>query len=366
MARVFVVGTGDAGGIGRYERLLVRALDTAPEVELATAWRRPHPGYLGQIAPGAPAEPVGLPRFAAAALRRIAAFKPDVVVFTTVNVARLGLALRLLRPGTRYVVCIHGIEAWRPMPANLRAALVRADRVVASASYNVERLVENQGVERARIATIPLSLEPEWLEAAERDRATALVRGRILTVSRLSSVDSYKGIDSTIDALPVVAERVPEASYRVVGEGDDEPRLRTLAAERGVDGRVHFAGAVAHEALLDEYRACELFAMPSKGEGFGLVLLEAMAFGKPVVASALGGPLDVVDDGVTGVLVRDDAELADALAGLLADPARAAEMGERGRERAREQFGFERYAEHWSRLVTGAGEPEEVREPCAA
>jgi glycosyltransferase involved in cell wall biosynthesis len=185
-------------------------------------------------------------------------------------------------------------------------------------------------------------------------------------VSRLSAVDSYKGIDVTIEALPAVARTAPEVTYRVVGGGDDEPRLRKLAEDSGVADRVQFAGVVGHERLTEEYRACELFVLPSKGEGFGLALLEAMAFSKPVVASAVGGPLDVVEDGVSGVLVADDADLPTVLADLLADPQRAAAMGERGRERAAEEFGFDRYAARWSNLLTGAGEPRSVSEPCAA
>jgi hypothetical protein len=107
--------------------------------------------------------------------------------------------------------------------------------------------------------------------------------------------------------------------------------------------------------MLACYANCEIFALPSRGEGFGLVYLEAMAFGKPVIGGAHGGVLDVVENGVTGWLVPhgDIERLSGALESLLADPVRAMEMGERGRERLMSKFSFETFRSHLAQLLDG-------------
>jgi glycosyltransferase involved in cell wall biosynthesis len=131
----------------------------------------------------------------------------------------------------------------------------------------------------------------------------------------------------------------------LVGDGDDRPRLEQLARESGVADRTRSLFGLTQEELFACYAHCDVFALPSRGEGFGLVFLEAMAHGKPVIGGAHAGTPDVIEDGVTGVLVPhgDAALLSSALESLLSDPARASEMGARGRERVRAKFTFEQF-----------------------
>ena len=127
-----------------------------------------------------------------------------------------------------------------------------------------------------------------------------------------------------------------------MGEGDDRPRLEHLARELGVSKNVKFLSGLAPDELFACYANCEIFALPSRGEGFGLVFLEAMAHGKPVVGGAHGGIPDIVQDGVTGLLVRhgETEALAQALESLLNNPERAKEMGARGKDRVAQKFSF--------------------------
>jgi glycosyltransferase involved in cell wall biosynthesis len=130
-----------------------------------------------------------------------------------------------------------------------------------------------------------------------------------------------------------------------VGDGEDRSRLEQLARESGVADRIRFLYGLTQEELFACYAHCDVFALPSRGEGFGLVFLEAMAHGKPVIGGAHGGTPDVIEDGVTGVLVPhgDAALLSSALESLLANPASASEMGARGRERVLTDFSFEQF-----------------------
>lgn len=127
-----------------------------------------------------------------------------------------------------------------------------------------------------------------------------------------------------------------------VGGGDDLPRLQKLAADLGVADGVHFLAGLTREQIAACYSRADVFALPSTGEGFGLVFLEAMAFAKPVVGAACGGTTDVVEDGVNGLLVppRDTQGLVQALGRLLGDGALCAELGRRGAESVQQKYAF--------------------------
>ena len=144
---------------------------------------------------------------------------------------------------------------------------------------------------------------------------------RILTVSRLSAADNYKGVDTLIEAMPLIRKKYPLALLRVVGKGDDLPRLRSLAASLSVDKVVEFTGAIDDSTLRAEYETCDLFALPSRKEGFGLVFLEAMARGKPCIGARAGGVPEVINDEV-GRLVEygDIPNLVAAVSDLMRHP----------------------------------------------
>lgn len=148
-----------------------------------------------------------------------------------------------------------------------------------------------------------------------------------------------------ISALPRVLRKSPDAFLALVGDGADRARLEQLARDLGVSERVRFLPGLTQDELFACYAACTVFALPSRGEGFGLVFLEAMAHGKPVIGGAHGGTPDVIEDGVTGRLVQhgDIEELAGALESLLADPAGAAEMGAKERIRIERLFSFAQF-----------------------
>jgi glycosyltransferase involved in cell wall biosynthesis len=160
-----------------------------------------------------------------------------------------------------------------------------------------------------------------------------------------------KGVDTVISALaalPGDVELVVAGGPSAAGLDDDPEvaRLRALAASAGVAGRVRFLGAVAHDALPALYRSADAVACVPTYEPFGLVPLEAMACGRPVVAAEVGGLADTVVDGVTGhhVPPGNPGAVAAALAALRDDPRRARAMGRAGRRRAEAKYGWDRVA----------------------
>jgi glycosyltransferase involved in cell wall biosynthesis len=128
----------------------------------------------------------------------------------------------------------------------------------------------------------------------------------ILTVSRLASVERYKGYDQILEALPQIRQAIPNVHYIIAGKGDDRTRIEQYIAQLGLQECVTLAGFVPDEQLCDYYNLCDLFAMPSKREGFGIVYLEALACGKPTLGGNQDGAIDALCHGELGALVDPD------------------------------------------------------------
>jgi phosphatidylinositol alpha-1,6-mannosyltransferase len=169
----------------------------------------------------------------------------------------------------------------------------------------------------------------------------------VVCVSRLMP---RKGQDVLVRALPEIRRRVGDVGLLLVGGGPSRSRIESLVKEHGLSNDVRITGSVPYEELPSYYRAGDVFAMPCRErlngldvEGLGMVFLEAAACGLPVVAGRSGGSTDAVVDGESGVLVDGNApsEVAAAVSDVLTDPARAAQMGERGRAWAAESWSWD-------------------------
>jgi phosphatidyl-myo-inositol dimannoside synthase len=302
-------------------------------------------------------------RFAAEALRR--GRQSDLVVCGHIALAPVGALLSRLW-GVPYVVVGYGIDVWGHLGARRRAALRQARRIVATSDFTARMIATIQQVPRDRICVVNPAVDSWLLREAEAGSAAPPRRNDVtlLTVARLSAEERYKGCDTVIAALPAVLAEGP-IRYVIVGDGDDRPRLQALAEARGLRGAVTFAGTVQRRDLAAWYRECDIFIMPSiaeqrpqgwAGEGFGIVYLEAAAFGRPVIAGTGGGCPEAVQDGVTGCLVdgRDVNAVAETIARLARDRDARARMGAAGRQRVRSHFTFERFRREAGAVVRAA------------
>jgi D-inositol-3-phosphate glycosyltransferase len=203
------------------------------------------------------------------------------------------------------------------------------------------------GGDRRRVTVVPCGVDTGVFEATGRREARPPGVHRLVAACRLVE---RKGLGDVIAALA----DLPDTELHIAGgpdatalEADPEARrLRALAGDLGVAGRVHLRGRVDRDAMPALLRSADAVVCAPWYEPFGIVPLEAMACGVPVVASAVGGQVDSVVDGVTGVHVppRDPAALAGALRELLADPDRRASLGAAGARRARRLYNFDRIA----------------------
>jgi phosphatidylinositol alpha-1,6-mannosyltransferase len=282
---------------------------------------------------------------------RVAGRQPSLVVALHPHLAPVVAVMRLRSRKFRSIVFAHGIEVWQPLGWPRGPALRSADLVTAPSRDTAQHLICDQRVLTERVRRLPWGLDPEFearLRAPVHPSRPAVFPERahiILTVGRWDPAERYKGADTLISVLLRVLRTAPDVVLVLIGDGEDRPSLEQLAREGGVADRTRFLHRPTQEELFACYAHCDVFALPSRGEGFGLVFLEAMAHGKPVIGGAHGGTPDIVEDGVTGLLVpHGDAEiLAGALESLLSDPARAYTMGERGRERVQTAYTFERF-----------------------
>ena len=243
--------------------------------------------------------------------------RPNLIVSTHLNFGPLALvAQRSL--GVPYVLVAHGIDAWRITKASRRRALQKADLTLAVSNYTRDRLIHDVGLDARRVKILPNTFAAEKFAIAPKSPQLLRRYGLqpdapvILTVCRLAETECYKGYDQIIKAMPEIMRFVPNARYLLVGKGSDRPRIEKLIAESGVQDAVILAGFVPDEEIAEHYNLCDIFAMPSRAEGFGIVFLEALACGKPVLAGNKDGSRDALADGELGLLVDPDdtAEIA--------------------------------------------------------
>lgn len=261
-------------------------------------------------------------------------------------IARLA---RIINPRLDYYLVAHGIEVWRPYSLFERAALRGARRIFCVSEYTRRQMLRfDTSLAPERLVVLPNTFDPGF-HAVSAPVPAAGLHPRILVVSRLVNSDPYKGVDLMIEAMPAILRQFPGAQLRIVGGGDARPHLEKLARDRDLGEAVRFLGLVDDGVLREEYQSCDLFALPSRKEGFGLVYLEAMSYGKPCLAARAGGAPEVVDDQV-GALVEygNTEQIALAVGNLVRHPRNPAAIAARVA-----QFSYANFSARLAALLDG-------------
>jgi glycosyltransferase involved in cell wall biosynthesis len=232
----------------------------------------------------------------------------DLVVCGHINLLPLAwLASRFLE--VPLVLFIYGIDAWKPTRSVLaNSSSARSNG--SSRSARSRRESSTPGCRRKRSTCA--CCRTRFIRVVRPRRASQALLERyglqgktvLMTLGRLVSVERYKGFDEALEVLPELAAQLPNVAYMVVGDGTDRARLEEKARALGVADRVVFTGNVQESEKADHYRLADVYVMPSQGEGFGFVLLEAMACGIPVIASKVDGGREAVRDGALGRMVE--------------------------------------------------------------
>ena len=260
--------------------------------------------------------------FAAQILINLVQKRPERVFCGHINLAPLIQTLCELL-GIPYTILTYGKEVWETLPPKYRIAMSKADSIWTISRYTRDRTCYNNQLNSVKFQIVPCVVDGDIFTIGSKSEDLLakynLTGAKILmTVARLRSTDIYKGVDVTIQALPQIAKTFPNVKYLVIGRGDDRSRLAQLAADLGVAERVIFAGFVPQENLASYYRLADAYLMPSQ-EGFGIVYLEALACGLPVLAGDADGSADPLQDGKLGWRVphRDRSAVAVACIEML-------------------------------------------------
>lgn len=244
----------------------------------------------------------------------------DVIFCNHVYMAPLSALIARLA-GAKLVIQVHGIEVWGKVRGLRRAALEAADWIVSVSRDTRSRILGECDNAPETILVIPNTVS-EAFEPTDHDAARIkfglIAHPVLLAVGRLSAQEQYKGHDRVIRALNTLVPNHPNLLFVVAGDGDDRSRLEALAAQEGVSEHVRFLGQVPQVDLNALYNAADLFALPSTGEGFGIVFLEAMAAGTPAVGLAIAGAKDALADGDLGFCVPEE-QFTEALNKILSE-----------------------------------------------
>jgi phosphatidyl-myo-inositol dimannoside synthase len=349
---------GTYGGISTYNRLVCRALsdfdqNVGKRVLLASDTPADFEDHSAELS-GLAVEAFSRDRlaFLKRTLMLGATKQIKLLLLGHVNYAPIGRLLRTFQPRLKYGVFVYGIDVWDTLPILKRTALRQADFIVSISDYTKRVCAEVNRVAPERFCLLPNAVvDVKSLPAIGGYPTSEAIR--LLTVCRVDASERYKGVDTVISSLPLVLSAVRRIEYHIVGSGSDLDRLKTLARDLGVTDHVHFLGWVTDAQLQEEYERCDMFVMPSAREGFGFVFIEAMQCGKPVIAADAGGAPEVVEDGITGILVPygEVAKLAEAITRLSCDLGLRARLGEAGYRRVKDQFTFPRFRDTLTEIL---------------
>lgn len=250
--------------------------------------------------------------------------RPDLIICGHINFSPVAFQIFNLWK-IPYWVIVHGIDAWDIKEASKISALKAAEKIISVSEHTSNHILPEQNNLLKNIhilsntfdaSKFTIQPKPQYLlDRYQLDKNQPI----ILTVARLATSDGYKGYDQIIQSLPIIRQQIPNIHYLLVGKGDDRDRVEAMIDAVNVRNCVTLTGFVSDEELGDHYNLCDVFAMPSKGEGFGIVYLEALACGKPTIGGNQDGAIDALCQGELGALVNPDSieEIAQTIIQIL-------------------------------------------------
>jgi len=283
--------------------------------------------------------------------------KSDIQLLDHVGLARLP-ALMPSPLARKYILLIHSIEIWKSPRADYRRAAQKAEILIANSQYTANKA-------RARYPDLP-KIKVCWPgkdivggrhagdpKATKIHTPVPLGPHTLLIVGRLAAEQNHKGHDHLLEAIPLILEAVPDAQLVIAGEGNDQKRLEAKADKLNISNQVVFTGWVNEQQLHTLYSQCALFVMPSEGDGFGIVFIEAMMHSKPCVGLKTGAAAEIFENEKSGILIdrNDQSDMANRLSSLLNDETRRRELGEAAYDRYHATFQGRHHSERLQTIL---------------
>jgi len=348
---------GGYGGIATANRHFLRGLCAYPPVQDVVALPLLQPESISADLPDAlthHTEGIGGTLTYLSALTRLLARDRsfDAIWCGHIHLVPLALAAKAAT-GAPVLLHIHGVDAWTPTHRHLvNWTVPLVDHFISVAEVTKERFTSWSGVSPERGHVLPNTIDFSGLSPGSKRpdllRRYGLRDGPVLmTMGRLVGRKRQKGFDRVLDVLPGLLDTHPNLTYLIAGKGPDRSRLEAKAEELGVRDHVVFAGYVPESEKADHFRLADAYVMPSQGEGFGLVVLEALACGVPVIGSTADGTAEALQHGRFGAVVdpTDNDALLEAIRHTLRDDSPV------DTEAVRTYYGEPAYRERLHRLL---------------
>lgn len=275
--------------------------------------------------------------------------KKDIIFFGHINLLPLAILNIIINGVKKIFFSIYGIEVWKKFNF-LESQFLKKFSFLSISNYTKNEFSKNSGVNPKNIQIFPCCIEIIKNEESIKNPYKQS-DFNVLTVSRLSSNDTYKGIDHVIQALPLIIKKIPNIKFTIIGKGDDKLRLQKICKKLKVDEYVDFRGYV--EKLDPYYKFCNLFTLPSKNEGFGIVFLEAMQYKKPVLSCNSGGSQDVIKNNETGFhsIYGDLDSINDMILFIYNNKEHATNIGNAGYKHLMQNFTFRNFQDRLEKIL---------------
>lgn len=282
-----------------------------------------------------------------------------LVIMSHVNLLVVGFVIKLLSPKTKLVLIAHGVEVWRILPARKRGMLSRCDLVLAVSKYTRDMMMQLYKLDPGKIVILNNCLDPFLPVLLVEGRNPELLHRYgigindivFMTLSRLASSERYKGYDFVLYSIKALEAKYPSIKYLVVGKYDpaEKERLDKITKHLGLERQIIFTGFIPDTELASHFNLADLYVMPSRKEGFGIAFIEALYYGKPVIAGNKDGSVDALANGKFGLLVNPDNqdEITAAIARVLENPS----VFIPGKREVMQQFSYERYKDNLKHML---------------
>lgn len=252
-------------------------------------------------------------RFIISSLRQ--ASRCDNIVVSHINLLSVGYLAKILFPQKKLLLFAHGIEVWKPLTGIRKKMLGKCDSILAVSNFTKDRLIQQHRIDEKKITVLNNCLDP-YLPAPHSEKDKGLMEKYgikkadivLFTLTRLSSKELYKGYDHVLLSLKGLKENHGDIKYIIAGKYDEQEkkRLDDIISNTGIGNEVIFTGYIPDEELAAHFSLADVYVMPSKKEGFGIVFIEAMYYGLPVIAGNKDGSADALQNGQLGMLVDCD------------------------------------------------------------
>ena len=242
--------------------------------------------------------------------------KSDVIILSHINLLSVAYLIKRFSPSTKVYLIAHGIEIWRKLPEAKIKALNRLDKIIAVSHFTADQIKSVNHIHEHKIEVLNNCLDPFYHFPSTFSKPEPLLHRYglnknqviLMSLSRLVSTEKYKGYDNTITILPRLVKNNPNLVYLLAGKSDEEEhqRLEKLMEQYQIRDHIKLIGFVDEAEITDHFLLSDIFVMPSKKEGFGIVFIEAVASGLSVVAGNKDGSVDALKNGELGFLVDPD------------------------------------------------------------